>query len=465
MTDPRLELMAAMRDNPKGFLAFAKDHMGITLWEGQEKVYYSAFENPETYVLSGNGTGKTYVSGLIGLAFLICKQPSKVVFLATKLSQAKRQAWAEFQSHYRKLRDVLLSVTPPLELPSPLAESVTFQEDWFATIWTGAANDPEAFRGFHAKNLIFIVDEASGVGDDTRDSLGKCVTSADNHIVAMTNPSAPMGWFYEGYTKPLSWRKTIHLSPLETPNVVLGEEVYPGMATRGWVERIKEEFGEDSSVYQMAVLGQYPTESQNSVFPFRAVTDAPEKGLEGVRRIGVDVARYGDDNTVATLWDGLTVKEVRTWKNADTMETCGRLVGWLRESGASIIGGEETGGLGAGVLDRLKELGIPARGWVSGAKASDPVRFANLKAEVTWKLREDLIQGKIGIPKDARELRNDMLAMTYKYDGSSGRLRIVDPPNSPDFFDSALVGYWVGLNASTGKAQVGAGTMTGKLSW
>ncbi|MFZ5501788.1 MAG: hypothetical protein ACOY58_07770, partial [Candidatus Micrarchaeota archaeon] len=195
--DPCEVFFAIFRNRPDAFLRFAHDELGIRLWPRQEEIFFSAFQHPETYVRTGNAIGKTFVAGFIGCAFLICKVPSKVIFLATKLAQAKRQTWAEFLHTYGKIRARLAEQKPPLILPEPLAESVNFTQDWFGTVWAGAEADPEAFHGFHARNLLFVIDEASGVGDGVREAADRCLTEKDNHLLAIGNPRRRLGWFHD----------------------------------------------------------------------------------------------------------------------------------------------------------------------------------------------------------------------------------------------------------------------------
>lgn len=464
--DPRLRFFLGLRDRPDRFLDLLA-RCRLRLWTRQEEVFLSVFENPQTYVRSGNAVGKTFVAGAVGLGFLFVRQPSRVVYIATKIEQTKRQAWAEFLRCYRAVRERLAAMYPPLSLPEPLAQSLDLVPgQWFATVWGGASADPEAFHGFHAEHLLFVIDEASGVDDRVREAVERCLTSEGSRLLALGNPVRRSGWFYDHQQDPPSYRRIIRISALESPNVVTGRTVIPGLATQEWVERVREEHGENSPFWYVSVLGEFPEVAEDALFPFEAVRRAVELALPEDRArvaIGVDVARYGADSSVICILAGDRVAELREIRGLDTMAVTGAVIDAMRRWEVRRCAVDGTG-IGAGVIDRLREQGFWIEEWNSAAAPADRARFANLKAEMVWRLRERLVSGRLSIP-DHPSLLRDLLAWRYEFD-SGGRLRVVDPPKSPDCGDALVIAQWLqGLGQGTRRWEMGQGTLAGHLEW
>lgn len=441
-SDPRIEFFRGLRDHPDRFLRLLRDGLGIKLWARQEEIFRAAFEAPEVYVRTGNSTGKTFAAGVIGCGFLFCKQPSKVIYIATKLAQAKRQAWAEFLGVYSRFRALLAGLNPPLYLPEPLTESVTLGQDWFATVWAGSHTDEEAFHGFHGRSLLVVADEASGIEDPIRNALNRCLTGADNHLLALGNPLKRYGWFYADQQDPPEWRRVIHVSTLDVPNVVEGREIIPGLATRDWVERAREEYGEDSPFWQASILGEFPQEADDALIPWSAIQAAVEREIEPDRRrlaIGVDVARYGSDSSVICVLAGDAVVDLLELRKHDTMSVAGWVLETMRKWDADVVAVDKPG-LGGGPIDRLREQGVAVLEWEPGGAPDDKSKFRNRKAEEAWALRKRMMDGELSIP-DHERLTGELAGWRYDFD-SSGRIRLIDPPKSPDFADALLIAHW-----------------------
>ena len=430
---------------------------GIRLWSRQEEIYRAVFEWPEVYVRTGQACGKTFCAGAVGAAFLISRPRSKVIYVATKLAQAKQQAWGEFLRVYGRLRNVLARFEDfPIELPEPGAETVTVEPgQWFATVYTGREADPETFMGFHAEHLLFVIDEASGVSDSVREAVERCLTSKGSRLLAIGNPLRRSGWFYRGFQDDAPWRKTIHVSALEVPNVIEGKEIIPGLATREWIERQRAEWGEDSPFWQASILGEFPQESEDALISWSSIQEAKARDLEpdfNRLAVGVDVARHGNDSSVICVLAGDVVHELVELRRSSLMELVGRIIEVLRKYDIRRCAVDEIG-MGGGVVDRLLEQGVDVEGFNASRKPDDAGRFKNLKAEVAWSLRERFLGGNLAIPNHDR-LVNELAAWRYSFD-SSGRLTIVDPPKSPDFADALLIAHWMQIKGAAAPSDLG----------
>ena len=159
-----------------------------------------------------------------------------------------------------------------------------------------------------------------------------------------------------------------------------------------------------------------------------------------MKYLGVDVARMGNDYSVITVVDEadsiFTVQRIEFYSKIELMQ----LVGWV-----NLIADEEKPdkiiidmiGVGAGVLDRLNEMGLPVVGVnVAEKPTREPDKFMNKKSEMFWNLRKLFENGNIRLTKTKNlpKLIAELSAM--KFDFSNGKLKIKDPDKSPDFADS-----------------------------
>lgn len=134
---------------------------------------------------------------------------------------------------------------------------------------------------------------------------------------------------------------------------------------------------------------------------------------DGPRMLGVDVARFGDDRTVIVYRSGDVVETIDTFHGLDTMQTVGQVSQAITSYRPDAVFVDVIG-IGAGVVDRLRQLRFPIIDVVSGAKAMDDVRYGNLRAEMWFKMAQWL-KDRACLP-DRRDLENDLTAVTYRFD-------------------------------------------------
>jgi hypothetical protein len=161
---------------------------------------------------------------------------------------------------------------------------------------------------------------------------------------------------------------------------------------------------------------------------------------------GCDIARFGGDESCVVARQGKRVMFIESWQGANLMETTGRIVRLSSSYGPERINVDEVG-LGGGVVDRLRELGLPVHGVNAGAASSDPERYVNLRAEMWWTLAERFREGAIDLPPD-EVLAGQLTAVRYKYD-SRGRLQIESKDesrkrgvSSPDRAEALMHAYY-----------------------
>lgn len=191
----------------------------------------------------------------------------------------------------------------------------------------------------------------------------------------------------------------------------------------GYVERLRELFPEE---WQARFLeGDWSAfEGTNCVFPFQAIQAAATRELpEGKpKALGVDVARYGDDESVVAVRAGAVGRIQAIAKKSDLMAVTGTVsAAILAERPLDSIN-VDADGMGGGVVDRLRELKHDVYEFHGGGKPSDGERFRNLKAEAYWGFRDRLVAGNVSIPDDM-ELKAQLTSCTYRVT-SSGQIEI-----------------------------------------
>jgi hypothetical protein len=212
-------------------------------------------------------------------------------------------------------------------------------------------------------------------------------------------------------------------------------------------QQIIDEYGPDSSQAHVEVYGAFPNASDDQFIPSSLVAEAqqrsPSKDQTAPIVVGVDPARFGADATVIAIRQGRDIIGIRRYRGDDTMEVVGRVIDIIEEYRPTLVVIDE-GGLGAGVVDRLKEQRYKIRGVNFGMRSSKPIMFGNKRAEMWHAMREWLKTASI--PND-RFLKSDLTGPMMKPD-SKGTIFLESKKDmkarglaSPDAADAIAVTF------------------------
>ena len=431
--------------------------LGITPWqdipdyEGPDKlteiadfVLAERVPNRFTVVESGNGLGKSVTAAALVCMWLLQGDPAAVVTLAPTHSQVNNVLWRYVRSMFQKANGLLpgdVYETPRWNI-SPTHYAIGLSPR------RATNEDLQALYGYHNPRLLVILDEGPGLPRLLWEAIQRLVTAPGNRVLALGNPIAQAGPFWEA-CQSKSWNY-VHMSCLDHPNVLLDKEVIPGATGRQWVEErirdhcrraAKDEPGafewprksgnwyQPNGVFQSMVLGQAPTEAIDQLIPLSWVTGSmewvsqPAEDESTVIALDPSRATHGD-MTAMVCRKGPLVKWVRRKRMKSrnpTDETAGWLLSEYRREGAARVF-IDASGIGAGVYDKARSLGIPAIKVTPGGGADKRNAFANKRAECWWRLREALEQGVLSLPQDDL-LSGDLTAPKYHHDGL-GRILI-----------------------------------------
>ena len=425
-------------------MRFASDTLGVTLWGKQEEVLRAVQHRRRVAVKSGNGLGKDFTAAVAVLWFVHTHDPAIALCTAPTFRQVRHVLWRQIHRLYRNAADVLGGTM--LDTRWDLAE------DRFAMGLS--ANDADQFQGFHCDNILVVLDEAEAVAEPIYEAAEAVMTSADSTLLLIGNPTTTDGGFHRAFHREKGIYETITISALESPNVVKGRVVYPGLTTAEWVEERRQVWGRDSEMFRARVLGEFPDRGEENLIAISDIDDAtyppgevpaPSGRYEPVV-IGVDVARFGPDRSVLLTRRGDVVVDIRVLHGFDITAVAGASIVAAREKRPRELIVDETG-LGSGVVDILREQGQPVYGFNGASKPlKGEVTCANLRAQGYWTLARRFRDRAIRIPRDA-ELIAELASLRYRYN-SRGKVLMESKESmkkrglpSPDKADALMLAF------------------------
>ncbi len=424
------EVIKWWRENP---VIFIKEILGTELWSKQAEIVNSVRDNPRTSVRSASAVGKTRLGACIALWFLASFRPSTVLTTGKSYRQVREQLWREISARHSQATipiggNIVMSPYPRLDL----------KDDWFAIGF--ATDEAERWTGFHNKYVLEIVDEASGVPDDVYGSLENPLASGILvRQLLLGNPTQSVGKFRDSFTSPRY--KSFHISAFDTPNLAgEGNGKFSYLISKQYVEDCKKEWGEDSPLYEVYIKGDFPSGETDRLIPFGLAEAAtlreikPDK--EDLVAIGVDTARFGEDENALYVRKGGKVIDSSFWRKCDTEANIGHISHKIKEYPEAIVNIDE--GYNPGVVDGLRALKYRINGVSFQGKANKDKLFANIRAEMFWNLADRFKEGTIQIPNDKTLLkqitdikkkplnRNDQIILESKEDMKQRGLKSPD---------------------------------------
>lgn len=420
------------RDDPA---AFARDAVewpeGQCLTHYQTEILAAVPERRRLAVRGPHGLGKTALAALLVLWFALTRDGSdwKVITTASAWRQLAKYLWPEVSKWAGRIRWDVVGREPLSTRHELMTLSLKLGTgEAFAV----ASDSHELIEGAHADSLLYVLDEAKAIPPATWDAAeGALAGEGEAFVFAISTPGEPAGRFYEIH------KRSPGLEDWTALHVTLEDALGAGRISREWAEQRRKQWGETSAVYQNRVLGEFAASDEDGVIPLGWVEAAVERwhvwdtaGRPGdFVALGVDVARSGRDSTVLAPRFGSFVGDLVRWSYSDTMRTTGLVVRELQKhnGGPAIV---DVIGLGAGVLDRLREQGFRAIAFNASERSeatdrSGELRFLNTRAAAWWRLRELLDPANeptVGLPPDD-ELIGDLTAPHW-WINSSGKVQV-----------------------------------------
>ncbi|MBI3743293.1 MAG: hypothetical protein HY261_03285 [Chloroflexi bacterium] len=407
-------------------------------------------------VRAANGVGKTALAARLMLWVLRCHPKSVVITTAPTQRQVEQLLWREARAAYQgakvHLGGKMYERSPHWNLgPRHYALGVSPEK-----------TQTERFQGFHAPLIVFIVDEASAVGEKQWEAIKGSLLAGNAVLLAIGNPLRTTGEFYDAFHAHSDLWRTMHVSAFDVPGIAdeenatttaqrHGEEssvgadfksardatssttpraAIPGLVTKDAVAQAKTDWGDHSTVYAIRVEGAFPKQASNQLLSMEwlekavALWKSPPSpvgaDLKSARHapqaigalpkdapcLGVDVARSGSDATALALLVADRLECLETFHGQDTMKTAEVVQRYHVAHEKRITIAIDDGGVGGGVVDRLRQLNISVHAVKFGGapEGRKKEHFANKLSEMYWLLHERLRDGRLALPDDKRLL-------------------------------------------------------------
>jgi phage terminase large subunit len=407
---------------------FIREILDEDPWSDQVRIAESGRDNPQTAVPSCFGSGKDWIAARLGV-WWVCTG-GILVATSNSFPQLRDIFWRELRRAHAKG-----------QLPGHPSNGTDLR--WEVTK-TGAFAigrkpedyDPEGFQGFHGSRILVIVDEANGVDALLWSATNGLVVNEASRRLAIGNPYEPQGPFFEA-CRLATWT-VIPISVFDTPNFTgeaVPEKAQAELVSPYWLEQRRAEGLEGTPWWQAKVLGQFPDTASNAIIPLawvelarvrEPITDAREWA-------GLDVARFGTDDSVLVEGSGNGPESAQIVHGQDTMQVAGMGKAYLdRRRGVLAV---DVIGVGGGVVDRIREQHPPGTLLainVAEAPTRDAELLVNLRAQLWWDVRRQLdptntTDEPLSLARldelTYQRLRAELTAPTYRMT-SSGKVQI-----------------------------------------
>ena len=429
---------------------WAKEVLGKTLWSKQEEIAQSIVDNTHTAVVSCNGAGKSGLAGILAVWWVAVHDPREVAVIcsAPTYVQIARVLFKEIQDNFR------LAADHGHGLPGYITQGQEWKlEDGTVMAWGRRPADKDlvsSFQGIHRRYVMVILDEAGGIPEDLFTATEAVTNTEGARVLAIGNPDSRGTPFHRIFREDPTWNK-IKISAFDTPNFTgeeIPEELKPLLIQPAWVERQKISWGEESARYKSKILAEFPDEADNTFFSQAAIdvavdTEIPDD-TETEAVLGVDLARFGEDESKVYINRGGRCRMLESWSKATAIESANRVHRLAMDHAVTEIR-VDAAGLGGPVVDILANL---ANGkylvisMIGSAASPDRMRWLNARAHAYDTLRESMLEGKLDLDPEDKVLLDEMLMIQYKF-SNKGAIQIESKDDmrsrgvkSPDSLDA-----------------------------
>lgn len=442
---------------------YAVERLGMRPTWQQKKIFQAiAPEGAKVSVRSGHGIGKSGATSGSILWFLETREYSKIPCTAPTSAQLRDVLWAELNKWIRK-GDALSQrrgdnsrfwLSNLFTVNKDRVQDIGAPGEWYAVARTSGRDNPDALQGFHASNveisedgmsvaddgggegkILFVCDEASGIYEAVFEVAEGALSSHGARLLMLGNPTRTSGYFYRSHHADRGDFTALHFKSSESP-----------LVDKNYRARLVRKYGEGSNVVRVRADGEFPKQEDDVLIGLDLTEPCIER--EPVDhghlpiKVGADIARFGNDRVTIWVRQGANLLHGEVHAKNDTMTTTGLIVKVANLFGADDIYIDGIG-LGAGVVDRLRE--VRKAGRVKGrihdvvVARSAPPRSNPYDTDVStvdaqgaklrdylwleaqkW-FRDDAPSFKMLAKDMAEDLAGEYTSVKYKHD-SSGRL-------------------------------------------
>lgn len=381
-----------------------KQLYGVTPDKQQADFILNAVQpNCRIAVKSAQGAGKTSTLVWLTFYFLLTLDDCRILITSPSANQLHRVFYSEALKWMAKMPPIFkdfFDVTMK-------RINIKGKEHIKADLVTASAENQENLAGGHSDNYVILADEASAIEETVFDVLQGTLGTGVGRFIMTANPVRNSGRFYEIFSqKKKHWKRMTF------------DAFNSGQINQSWIDEMADFYGEDSDRYKVRVLAKFPRVSEEQFIP----TDLVEQAMDRIltpsmysgypKYVGADIARFGSDSTVFTLRQGPMLLDITEHKGLDVMEVSAYLMDYYHKWNPNAIFIDAIG-IGAGVFDRCKSLGMPVVEVVVSTKSSDPKTYFNLRSQL-WGEMRDWLYNDACLPEN-KKMQSQMTGMTYGF--------------------------------------------------
>ncbi len=475
MSQQLQELLQEWREDP---LKFVMDNFGKGFPEGGgpdawQKQFLSALVTHNRIAgTASKGPGKTCCLAWACWWFLACFPKSNIAAVSINADNLRDGLWKEM-AKWAFFSPLLMS---QFEITKTRIQANDAPHEWWmsARAYSKAADSnqqADTLAGLHSDYMMFVIDEAGGVPDAVGAAAEAAIATEGGKklFVLMGNPTTRGG--------PL-WRANTSERDLWVNIRINGDPDNPNRSSRvnkKWAQDQINKYGRESAFVKVNVFGEFPETSLNALLGSADVQAAFRRRFDqdavdmAQKRIGVDVARFGDDRTVIQRRQGVLALAPLEFRGLRSNEVAARVAQVSSEWGAELIFVDDTGGHGGGVVDSLIQAGLSPIPINFSSKPLDP-RYLNKRAEM-WFLMSEWVKDR-GVLPENHELAMELSSPIYDFSGGKFKLESKDDIKSrigfsPDVADALALTFALpelpGRNSLQGMKSVMSGAI--KKEW
>jgi hypothetical protein len=390
---------------------------------------------------AGSGVGKTALLAITILFFLSTRPFPRVPCTAPSKHQLYNVLWAEISKWVRKsnhLEKFFKWSKTRVEKRGKHAS------EWFAVATTGRTSSKEktaaveGLQGFHEGNILFVVDESSGVPDQVMVAVEGSLTTGGAHAILASNPTRTSGFFHKTITdrKARKYWKVRFIDAEEVAKRAAHVDIEA-------INRVAEVYGRNSDYFRVKVRGLPPLSDAQALVSPEQMYEARDREVEVTEkdlRVGsCDPARYGSDPAMFYVRKGLKLYHREILSRASTIECAQKAFDLIENFDLDFFYIDEIG-LGSGVLDNLRALikkhkhhckvvgvhvgSTPVEKWKNPPDRikKEKEKFTNLRSQLFFYTR--FLIDEIQIVFDEDLLDEELTSIAYQWTHNDAKIRV-----------------------------------------
>jgi phage terminase large subunit len=446
LTDSRaLEAMVRWRAHPSSFV---REVLGVTPDPWQEDVLEASVTHPLLAMTACKGPGKSATLAWIGWHRLMTRVNCRGIAISITSDNLADNLWTEL-AHWQQKSEILKG-------QFQWTASKIFYKERPETWWLSARSWPrsgnpqqqaDSLAGLHGESIFILMDESGGIPKSLLATAQAIQANGTDALLALagnpTNQDSALG--FAVLNQRHLWKVTEITADPDDPKRT-------SRVSKEWAQQQIEAWGRDNPWVLVNVFGKFPPSGLNTLLTPDDVRESQRRNLkeEHYREFplifGVDVAAYGDDESVIFPRRGKIAYAPLRMRNLSTIVGASHVSRMAQERQADSIQIDATGGYGSAWLDGLQALGhTDALGVQFGGKAYQDKRYANKRAEILWNLCDWVKDG--GMLPDVPEMVVGLSSMQYTYT-RDGRIQMEDKAQikarlgrSPDLEDALACSF------------------------